>query len=247
MNLYRLYYKASRPFMKLGPDVIQPQPQLISGPCNTPWETKKKKKKKLIGCGGQRQWVESEGERCYPRSSRPWRVCRGWDKRGAAAVEPGSQSGGWGYSLLCCESLRRLPRAWLAVIQGGQAEGAPLSPLCSPSICLNLTMAHQDQVGWRGGAAEGSQNGRKWARGAGLKSGGATCKTLGGNARQHGEKGRDGAGEGANPGALRLLRLNEWCCSWQALTDYIGKGRGGGCSHCYIQRGNGLAAPLHSE
>lgn len=29
--------------MKLGPDVIQPQPQLISGPCNTPLETKKKK------------------------------------------------------------------------------------------------------------------------------------------------------------------------------------------------------------
>lgn len=30
--------------MKLGPDVIQPQPQLIFGPCNTPQETNKKKK-----------------------------------------------------------------------------------------------------------------------------------------------------------------------------------------------------------
>lgn len=27
--------------MKPGPDVIQPQPQLISGPCNTPPETKR--------------------------------------------------------------------------------------------------------------------------------------------------------------------------------------------------------------
>lgn len=35
--------------MKLGPDVIQPQPQLISGPCNTPLETKKT----LLGVEGR--------------------------------------------------------------------------------------------------------------------------------------------------------------------------------------------------
>lgn len=164
--------------MKLGPDVIQPQPQLIFGPCNTPQETNKKKNT-LIGCGGQRQWVESEGERCYPESSRPWRVCRGWDKRWAAAAEPGSQSGGWGYSLLCRESLRRLPRAWLAVIQGGTGRGGP--PL-TPLFPIHLLESHNGSSGpsrVEGWSSGGLQNGRKWAGGVGLKGGGGNLQDIG--------------------------------------------------------------------
>lgn len=67
---------------------------------------------------------------------------------GWAVVEPGSQRRGWGYSWPGRESLRRLPRAWLAVIpreRTGRAEGGPLSPPLFPSICLDLTMAHRDR------------------------------------------------------------------------------------------------------
>lgn len=136
--------------------------------------------------------------------------------------------------------------------------GPPLTPL----FPIHLLESHNGSSGpsrVEGWSSGGLQKGRKWfGGGRGLGAGGVTRKTLGCNAKQcKGEReakkgggevaGRDSAGQEWIQERLCLLWLNEWCCSWQALTDYTGKGQAGGCSHCYFLGGNGLAAPLHSE
>lgn len=140
-------------FMNSGPDVSQPQPQLISTSCNTPLEETKQKIIGSVWLGGQRvrdsEWEARVRDAIQGARSLASEPAQGEIRRGGwAVVEPGSQRRGWGYSLPCRESLRRLPRAWLAVIpreRTGRAVGGPLSPPLFPSICLDLTMAHRDR------------------------------------------------------------------------------------------------------
>lgn len=157
--------------MKLGPDVIQPQPQLISGPCNTPLETKKKKKT-WLGVEGRDSAQKARVRDAIQGAAGPGESAEGKIRGGGCGRvgrEPGSQRGGWGYSLLCRESLRRLPRAWLAVIQGGTGSGGP--PL-TPLFPIHLLESHNGSSGpsrVEGWSSTGLQNGRKWAGGVGLE------------------------------------------------------------------------------
>lgn len=222
-------------FMKPGPDVIQPQPQLISGPCNTPQETKK-----------TFPWLGVEG-RGSQSKAKVRDAIWGSGSPAKSAEGPIRERGVGGYSLLRCESLRRLPRAWLAVIQGGTGSaGPPLSPLCSPSICLNLTMAHPSTSRVEGWGSGDSPNGRKWAARGG---GGWYWKVMRSESEtKRGERG----GETAQDGEWILERGACWDWMSGAAADELwqttfGKGQGGGRSHCYFLGGNGLAAPLHSE
>lgn len=175
----------------------------------------------------QRQWVGSEGERCYPGSTGPgWRACTRGDKKGVAGLwwSLGHRGEAGVIHGLAVKAWEDYPGpGWQWYRGSGQAEqwGAPFHPLCShPSAWILQWLI--ETGGWRGAACK--KEGPTWWK-----------AVYQGEWNQEREGRRDRGGQDTQrmrTQAHGLLRLNEWRCSWQALTYYIGRGDGGGCLHC---------------